>query len=401
MSELDSIADAIADIKAGKVVIVVDDEDRENEGDLVCSAELCTTQIINLMASHGRGLICVPLTQERAVALDLPSMVQTNTALHGTHFTISVDYVHGTTTGISAADRCTTVHALASPLTNPEDLGKPGHVFPLVAMEGGVMRRAGHTEAVVDLMKLAGLAPVGVLCEILNQDGTMARLPQLIEFAKEHGLKVISVKDLITFRRRNERMIEFLAEASLPSSYGTFTVRVYGNLLDGNEHVALIKGQIDPSKPTLVRVHSECMTGDIFGSVRCDCGPQLHAALEAIEQEGCGVVLYMRQEGRGIGLTNKIRAYALQEQGLDTVEANMHLGFDPDPRDYGIGAQILYDVGVRHMRLLTNNPKKRVGLSSYGLDVVEVVPLEVESNPHNAKYLRTKRDRLGHMLRHL
>jgi 3,4-dihydroxy 2-butanone 4-phosphate synthase/GTP cyclohydrolase II len=398
---LDPVVDAIADVKAGRCVIVVDDEDRENEGDLICSAELCTHEIINLMAGQARGLICTPITEERAAELQLPNMVSKNTALHGTRFTISVDYVHGTTTGISVADRCATVHAMASPLTQPSDLGRPGHIFPLVAMEGGVLRRAGHTEAVVDLMKLAGLTPVGVLCEILTQEGTMARMPDLRVFANEHGLKIISVQDLIAYRRQHDKLVDLLAEARLPSEYGEFTVRVYSNTLDGCEHVAVIKGELDPTSPTLVRVHSECLTGDIFGSHRCDCGPQLHAALRRIEQEGRGVVLYMRQEGRGIGLANKIRAYALQEQGLDTVDANTQLGFEPDPRDYGIGAQILFDLGVRQMRLLTNNPKKRVGLTSYGLEVVDVVPLEIAPNEHNLDYLKTKRDRLGHVLRHL
>ncbi len=290
---------------------------------------------------------------------------------------------------------------MADPSTQPSDLGRPGHIFPLVAMEGGVLRRAGHTEAVVDLMKLAGLTPVGVLCEILRADGTMARLPDLRVFANTHNLKMISVQDLIAFRRKNDKLIELLAEARLPSQYGEFTVRVYGNILDGSEHVAVIKGQITSDTPTLVRVHSECLTGDIFGSRRCDCGPQLHAALRLIEAEGNGVVLYMRQEGRGIGLANKIKAYALQEQGVDTVDANAMLGFEPDPRDYGIGAQILYEIGVRQMRLMTNNPRKRVGLTSYGLEVVELVPIEIEPNPHNEEYLKTKRDKLGHVLRHL
>lgn len=398
---LDTVESAVAEIKAGRCVVVVDDEDRENEGDLICSAELCTNETINFMASHARGLICVSLTEQRARHLQLPNMVANNTALHGTRFTVSVDYMHGTTTGISAADRGATVRALANPNATPDDFGRPGHIFPLAAMEGGVLRRAGHTEAVVDLMNLANLRPVGVLCEILREDGSMARLADLKVFAKEHSLKVISVQDLIAYRRKNERIIELLAEARLPSEYGEFDVKVYGNLLDGCEHVAIVKGEVDSTKPVLVRVHSECLTGDIFGSYRCDCGPQLHAALKAIQQEDTGIVLYMRQEGRGIGLVNKIKAYALQEQGMDTVDANKHLGFDPDPRDYGIGAQILYDLGVRQMRLLTNNPKKRVGLSSYGLEVVDVVPLEIAANPHNAEYLKTKRDKLGHVLRHL
>jgi len=398
---LDSIESALEDLRAGMCVVVVDDEDRENEGDLICSAELCTEAMINFMAAEARGLICVSVTEQRAQELDLRLMVSDNTALHGTNFTISVDYVHGTTSGISVADRTATVRAMADDQTRPTDLARPGHIFPLVAREGGVLRRAGHTEAVVDLMRLAGLKPVGVLCEILLNDGTMARLPELWEGAKRHGLKIISVNDLIAYRRRIEQLVQLVAEAQLPSEHGAFAIKVFENRLDGKEHVAIIKGSIDPERPTLVRVHSECLTGDIFGSRRCDCGPQLHAALDMIEQEGSGVVLYMRQEGRGIGLVNKIKAYALQEQGMDTVEANVSLGFQPDPRDYGIGAQILYDLGVRKMRLMTNNPQKRVGLQSYGLEVVEQVPLEIEANTDNAGYLRTKRDKMGHILRHL
>jgi 3,4-dihydroxy 2-butanone 4-phosphate synthase/GTP cyclohydrolase II len=401
MAQLSTIEEAIADLRLGKCVIVVDDEDRENEGDLICSAELCTEEVINFMAAEARGLICVSVTEERARALDLPLMVGQNTALHGTRFTISVDYAHGTTSGISVADRTATVRALANEFTEPEDFGRPGHIFPLIAMDGGVLRRAGHTEAVVDLMRLSGLKPVGVLCEILKSDGSMARMPDLQQFAVSHDLKLITVQDLIAWRRKHEHLVTMVAEAQLPSDHGSFRVAVYESKIDGKEHVAIIKGVIDPNVPTLVRVHSECLTGDIFGSRRCDCGPQLHAALDMIEKEGSGVVLYMRQEGRGIGLVNKIKAYALQEQGMDTVEANLELGFQPDPRDYGIGAQILYDLGVRKMRLMTNNPKKRVGLQSYGLEVVDLVPLEVESVPENAKYLETKRDKMGHILRHL
>lgn len=398
---MDTIEQALDDLRAGKCVIVVDDEDRENEGDLVCSAELCSESVINFMATEARGLICVSITEERARSLELPLMVNDNTALHGTRFTISVDYIHGTASGISVADRTATVKAMADESTIPADLGRPGHIFPLIAMEGGVLRRAGHTEAVVDLMRLAGLKPVGALCEILKADGSMARLPDLLTFAEQHNLRIISVQDLIAYRRRTELLVRMVAEAKLPSEYGEFTLKVFENILDGKEHVAIIKGDIRATDDVLVRVHSECLTGDIFGSHRCDCGPQLHAALTKIEQEGQGVVVYMRQEGRGIGLVNKIKAYALQEQGLDTVEANQKLGFAPDPRDYGIGAQILYDVGVRKMRLMTNNPKKRVGLQSYGLEVVDLVPLEIPATADNHRYLETKRDKMGHLLRHL
>ena len=401
MYELNTIHDAIADLKLGKCVIVVDDEDRENEGDLICAAEFCTDDIINFMASEARGLICVSITEERARELDLRLMVDDNTALHGTNFTISVDYRHGTASGISVSDRAATVRALGKADSKADDFARPGHIFPLISLEGGVLRRAGHTEAVTDLLKLADLTPVGALVEILKPDGSMARMSDLMDFAKKHDLKIISVDELIAYRREKERLIREVASARLPSEYGSFIVKVYENTLDHKEHVAVIKGEIDPGKPTLVRVHSECLTGDIFGSRRCDCGPQLHAALTMIENEGNGVVLYMRQEGRGIGLVNKIKAYALQEQGLDTVEANLSLGFGPDPRDYGIGAQILYDLGVRKMRLMTNNPKKRVGLQSYGLEVSELVPLEVEANADNEDYLKTKRDKMGHLLRHL
>jgi 3,4-dihydroxy 2-butanone 4-phosphate synthase/GTP cyclohydrolase II len=398
---LDTIESALADLAAGKCIIVVDDEDRENEGDLICAAELCSEQNINFMATEGRGLICVSLTEDRARMLDLPLMVNTNTALHGTRFTVSIDYVHGTASGISVSDRNATVRAMADDTATPTDFARPGHIFPLIAVEGGVLRRAGHTEAVVDLMRLAGLKPVGVLCEILKLDGSMARVPDLLEMARQHDLKMISVQDLIAYRRSKETLVEMVAEARLPSDHGDFLLRVYQNNIDGKEHVAIIKGDVSPDVPLLVRVHSECLTGDIFASRRCDCGPQLHAALDMIEREGSGVVLYMRQEGRGIGLVNKIKAYALQEQGLDTVEANTHLGFPPDPRDYGIGAQILHDLGVRKMRLMTNNPKKRVGLQSHGLEVVELVGLEVAPTKENLGYLETKRDKMGHVLRHL
>lgn len=398
---LDGIEGAVADLKLGRFVVVVDDEDRENEGDLICSAELCSAEHINFMAGEARGLICVSVTEERARHLDLPLMVNNNTALHGTRFTISVDYIHGTATGISASDRNATVHAVADDNTLPTDFARPGHIFPLISMDGGVLRRAGHTEAVTDLMHLAGFKKVGVLCEILRADGSMARMPDLLAFAQRHEFKIISVQDLIAYRRKHEVLVQLVAEAKLPSEFGSFTVKVYENVLDREEHVAVVKGEIDTSQPILVRVHSECLTGDIFGSHRCDCGPQLQAALRKIEEEGNGVVLYMRQEGRGIGLINKIKAYALQEQGLDTVDANISLGFQPDPRDYGIGAQILYDLGVRKMRLMTNNPRKRVGLQSYGLEVVDLVPLEIPPTGHNLQYLEAKRDKLGHLLRHL
>lgn len=398
---LDTIESAVSELKAGKCIIVVDDEDRENEGDLVCAAELCTEKNINFMASEGRGLICTSITEDRARALDLPLMVDDNTALHGTRFTISIDYLHGTASGISVSDRTATVRAISQDDVRPEDFARPGHIFPLIAVEGGVLRRAGHTEAVVDLMKLADLKPVGVVCEILKADGSMARVPDLVIMAKQHNLRMISVQDLIAYRRKHEMLVSMVAEAKLPSEHGDFALRVYRNNLDGKEHVAIIKGDITTDEPVLVRVHSECLTGDIFGSKRCDCGLQLHAALDQIENEGRGVLLYMRQEGRGIGLVNKIKAYALQEQGMDTVEANTHLGFPADPRDYGIGAQILHDLGVRKMRLMTNNPKKRVGLQSHGLEVVELVAVEVPTTPENQEYLATKRDKMGHILRHL
>lgn len=393
-----TIPEAIEELKQGKIIIVVDDEDRENEGDLICAAETCTPEMINFMATKGRGLICTPLSEARARELELPLMVRDNTALHGTKFTESVDYIHGTTTGISASDRAATVRALADAHTKPEDLGRPGHIFPLIAYEEGVLRRAGHTEAVVDLMKMAGFQPCGVLCEILNDDGTMARVPHLMEFAEQYSMKIITVKELIAYRFQLEKLVSRVAEAQLPTQFGDFVIRVYQNTVDGKEHVAIVKGEITAEEPTLVRVHSECLTGDIFGSMRCDCRSQLHAALEQIERAGKGVVLYMRQEGRGIGLVNKIRAYALQEGGMDTVEANVHLGFQPDVRDYGIGAQILADLGVRKMLLMTNNPKKRVGLQSYGLEVVERVPIEFSPNGVNEEYLRAKKSKLGHLL---
>ncbi len=396
--KFNTIPEAIEDIANGKFVVVMDDEDRENEGDLICSAELCTPDMINFMATKARGLICTPLTRQRARELELHDMVSSNTSLHNTRFTVSVDYLHDTTTGISTADRAKTVRAIADPNTKPTDLGRPGHIFPIEAVEGGVLRRAGHTEAVVDLMRLAGLKPIGVLCEVMNEDGTMARRAHLMQFVADHELKIITVQELIAYRLSSEKLIRRVAEAKMPTEYGVFDVMVYQNIVDGKEHVALRMGTINPDDSTLVRAHSECLTGDIFGSLRCDCGPQLHAAMKKIGEVGRGVVLYMRQEGRGIGLINKLKAYKLQENGLDTVEANEELGFKSDLRDYGIGAQMLVDLGVRKMRLLTNNPRKIVGLSSYGLEVVERVPIEVPPNSQNEGYLRTKQSKMGHLL---
>jgi len=395
---MDSIEEALKDLASGKMVIVVDDEDRENEGDLIAASELCTPDIINFMATYARGLICVAITEDRARELELDVMVREGTGLHGTRFTVSVDYIHGTTTGISAFDRAKTVRAIVNPATKPSDLARPGHIFPLIAVKEGVLRRAGHTEAAVDLMRLAGLYPSGVLCEIIKDDGTMARRPDLEKFAHEHNLKIITVKDLIAYRFKRDKLVKCVASANLPTKFGDFVVKVYKNIVDNKEHVALIKGTWNEDEPILVRVHSECLTGDVFGSLRCDCGDQLHAALQQISAAGKGVLLYMRQEGRDIGLVNKIKAYALQEQGYDTVEANLLLGFKPDPRDYGIGAQILADIGVRKMKLLTNNPKKRVGIASYGLEVVELVPLQIPPNDKNLDYLRTKKLKLGHLL---
>jgi 3,4-dihydroxy 2-butanone 4-phosphate synthase/GTP cyclohydrolase II len=393
----DSIEEAIEDLKQGKLVIVVDDEDRENEGDFVALAEKCTPEIINFMVTHGRGLVCVPITQERARELDLEPMVDHNTDPHGTAFTVSVDY-KTTTTGISAYERAETVRALIDPSVKKADFKRPGHIFPLVAKEGGVLRRAGHTEASVDLARLCGAYPAGIICEIMNEDGTMARVPQLREIANKFNLKLITIKDLIKYRNKKDTLIKREVEVDLPTEYGKFKVIAYSNVLDNKEHLALVKGTIYHHEPVLVRVHSECLTGDIFGSYRCDCGPQLHAALRQIEAEGKGVLVYMRQEGRGIGLINKLKAYTLQDKGLDTVEANEKLGFAPDLRDYGIGAQILKDVGVRKMRLLTNNPRKIAGLEGYDLEVVERVPLETEIHQENRRYLEAKKYKLGHYL---
>ena len=392
------IDDAIREIRRGKTVIVVDDEDRENEGDFVCAAEFVDAGTINFFARYGRGIICAPLTAARAKELALDLMVDSNTSLHETPFTVSVDATQGTSTGVSAADRAATVRALASPATKPGDLARPGHIFPLRAMEGGVLRRTGHTEAVVDLCILAGLSPVGALCEILNEDGTMARVPDLMKIARTFSMPIITVRDLIEYRMTREKLVHRIVTTHLPSKYGTFELSLYRSETDSKEHIALVKGTVQPEEPTLVRVHSECLTGDIFGSLRCDCNEQLMAALRMVEKAGTGVVLYMRQEGRGIGLVNKLKAYRLQDEGLDTVEANEKLGFRADLRDYGIGAQILRDLGVRKMRLLTNNPKKVVGLHGYGLDIVERVPLEMDPNEVNERYLRTKRDKLGHLI---
>lgn len=397
---LNSIEEAIAEIQAGKVIIVVDDEDRENEGDFLTAARNATPEVVNFMATHGRGLICAPLTQERCKELDLDLMVQQNSATYETPFTISVDLNgHGCTTGISTSDRSKTILALISDDTQPEDLGRPGHIFPLRAKDGGVLRRAGHTEAAVDLARLAGFEPAGVIVEILNEDGTMARLPQLIEIALKFDLKIVSIADLIDYRIKHESLIDRIVDVHLPTEIGDFQLYAYKERNTDQDNLALVKGSWSKDDAVLVRVHSSCITGDIFGSCRCDCGPQLHKAMELIEKEGKGVILYMNQEGRGIGLMNKLKAYKLQEEGLDTMEANIQLGFKADERDYGIGAQILRDLGVSKMRLLSNNPKKRSGLIGYGLEIIENVPIEIESNVHNENYLLTKRDKMGHLLK--
>ena len=397
--KLNSIEEAIQDIREGKVIIVVDDEDRENEGDFVVAAELITPEIVNFMATHGRGLICAPLPEDRCEKLELELMVGNNTALHATPFTVSVDLNgYGCTTGISASDRAKTIKALVDDKTIPEDLGRPGHIFPLKAKQRGVIRRAGHTEAVVDLTRMAGLKPGGALVEIMNEDGTMARLPQLMEIAKKFKLKIISIEELIKYRLNEESLVEKGVRVKLPTEYGTFDLIPFRQKSNGIEHVALIKGEWTKDEPVCVRVHSSCVTGDIFGSMRCDCGEQLHEAMRKIDKEGKGVVLYMNQEGRGIGLFNKIKAYKLQEDGMDTVDANIELGFEDDERDYGVGASILRELGLGKIRLLTNNPIKRKGLEAYGLKIIENLPIEVEPNEHNKFYLETKRKRMGHTL---
>ncbi|MFC2186023.1 bifunctional 3,4-dihydroxy-2-butanone-4-phosphate synthase/GTP cyclohydrolase II [Peijinzhouia sedimentorum] len=397
LTKLNTIDEALEAIRNGEIIIVVDDEDRENEGDFLTAARNVTPEIINFMATHGRGLICAPLIEDRCDELQLDLMVSHNTVLHETPFTVSVDLRgHGCTTGISASDRAKTVQALINPETKPEELGKPGHIFPLRAKRGGVLRRAGHTEATIDIARLAGFEPAGVLVEIMNEDGTMARLPELLKVAERFNLKIISIKDLIEYRLQKESLIERLIDVKLPTDFGDFDLVAYKQVSTGETHLALIKGEWKKDESVLVRVHSSCVTGDIFGSCRCDCGPQLHAAMDMVEKAGKGVVLYMNQEGRGIGLINKLKAYKLQEEGMDTVQANEALGFSMDHRDYGVGAQILRDLGITKLSLITNNPKKRVGLMGYGLEIVENVPIEISPNPHNEKYLQTKRDKMGH-----
>lgn len=397
--KLDSIEEAIIAIKNGEVIIVVDDEDRENEGDFVCAAEKVTPEIINFMATHGRGLICAPLIEDRCDKLGLELMVGNNTAAYETPFTVSVDLIgHGCTTGISASDRAKTIQALVDDSIHPDELGKPGHIFPLKAKRGGVLRRAGHTEAAIDFARMADLSPAGVLVEIMNEDGTMARLPDLVKVAERFKLKLVSIKDLIAYRLKNESLIKREIGVEMPTAHGDFDLIAFRQTNTNEVHMALIKGIWDENEPVMVRVHSSCMTGDIFGSCRCDCGPQLHSALEMVEKEGKGVVLYMNQEGRGIGLINKLKAYKLQEQGMDTVQANLALGLPMDNRDYGVGAQILRDLNVSKIRLISNNPTKRVGLLGYGLEIVEQIPIEITPNPHNEKYLTTKRDKMGHSI---
>ena len=396
---LDTIESAIEDIKQGRLIIAVDDEDRENEGDFITAARNVTPEIINFMSKHGRGLICAPLVEDRCDELGLELMVNNNTALHETAFTVSVDLLgHGCTTGISAHDRAKTIQALIDHATKPEDLGRPGHIFPLRAKKGGVLRRAGHTEATIDLARLAGFEPAGVLVEIMNEDGSMARLPELMEIAARFDFKIISTKDLIEYRLKTDSLIEEIVRVDMPTQFGHFKLIAFKEKNTTNEHLALIKGEWEKGEPVLTRVHSSCFTGDILGSLRCDCGEQLHKAMQMVEKEGKGIILYMNQEGRGIGLVNKLKAYKLQEQGMDTVEANLHLGFPMDKRDYGIGAQILRYLGVTRLRLMSNNPRKRAGLLGYGIEIVETIPIEAVPNPHNEKYLQTKRDKLGHQI---
>ncbi len=397
--KVNTIAEAIEDFKEGKFVIVVDDEDRENEGDLICAAEKITPDMVNFMLKEARGLLCAPITQSRCLELELPHQVQENTSMLGTPFTITVDKLEGCTTGVSANDRAATIRALADPKSTPQTFGRPGHINPLYAQDNGVLRRSGHTEAAIDLCRIAGLYPAGALMEIMNDDGTMARMPQLQEFAKKHGLKIITIKDLIAYRLQTESLVEEGVEVDMPTDYGHFRIIPFRQKSNGQEHFALIKGEWKENEPILVRVHSSCATGDILGSKRCDCGEQLHKAMQRIEQEGKGVIVYMQQEGRGIGLMNKLAAYKLQEEGYDTVDANLCLGFKADERDYGCGAQILRKLGVQKMRLMTNNPVKRVGLEAYGLEIVENVPIEVTPNKYNLRYLKTKKDRMGHTLK--
>jgi len=399
--KLNSIQEAIEDIAAGKIIIAVDDEDRENEGDFIAAAELITPEKVNFMITQGRGVLCVPITEERCAELDLDKQVSTNTSILGTPFTITVDLLEGCSTGVSAHDRAATIRALADPKSKPEDFGRPGHINPLYAKAKGVLRRAGHTEAAIDLCRIAGLNPAGALIEIMNEDGTMARMPQLIEIAQKFNLKIITIKDLIAYRLKKESLVEMGPKVNMPTKYGQFKLIPFTQLSNGLEHIALVKGSWNEEEPILVRVHSSCMTGDIFGSMRCECGEQLHKAMEAIEKEGKGVLVYMNQEGRGIGLMNKIKAYKLQEQGMDTVDANLHLGFNADERDYGVGAQILQKIGIKNMRLMTNNPVKRIGLEAYGLNITEIVSIEIPTNPFNETYMKTKKERMGHNLKNI
>jgi 3,4-dihydroxy 2-butanone 4-phosphate synthase/GTP cyclohydrolase II len=398
---INTIEEALEELRSGRMIIVMDDEDRENEGDLIMASEFCTPESVNFMSSKGKGLICVSITEERARELDIDLMVRNNSAIHSTKFTVSVDYAFGTTTGISASDRAKTINALIDENTKPSDLLRPGHVFPLISSKDGVLRRSGHTEATVDLMHLAGLKPSGVLCEIINEDGTMARYDSIMEFAGKFNLKVITVQDLIAYRMKNERIADVAAEATLPTDYGEFNIKVYKNKRDDFDHIALVKGDNFIDETTLVRVHSECMSGDTFGSQRCDCGPQLHNSMKMIEENGKGVLIYLRQEGRGIGIVEKIKAYALQDNGLDTVEANLALGHSADPRDYGIAAQILKDLKINKVKLITNNPNKKIGLKNYGIEIEEMIPIEIKPNEKNRFYLETKKIKMGHLLKNI